>query len=114
MQGVDQRSPVEDDNDDEMQMALAASMRDLHFRQGLQGRSGIVEHGSGSGSGAASCAGDSGRISMMFRNVEATSRVYDADVTCSRTSVQARVDTMFNMTANEDIGRAWAKWITWL
>lgn len=47
---------------------------------------------------------------MMFRNAGATGRVNDADVSRSRTSVHAHVDTMFNKVANEDIDRAWAKW----
>ena len=47
---------------------------------------------------------------MMFCNAGATGRVYDADVSRSRTTTQACVDTMFSKTAHEDIGKAWAKW----
>ena len=108
---------VSSDEDLQEQMAINASLRDLHFRERVERSGGTYEHACGSGSGGrvsatgsnAGTSGSTSRIHTLFRNARSSGRAFDSDIARSKSPQQAQVDTLFGKKNKKGIGEAWAK-----
>ena len=82
---------IEDDDDDELQMALRESLRDRNVSR-------AVERRRGSGSGV--------RVSLGKRSITA---YFDKELSSNKVSMQPKISTAFDPESRDVLGLAWAK-----
>uniref|UniRef100_A0ACD5YH14 Uncharacterized protein n=1 Tax=Avena sativa TaxID=4498 RepID=A0ACD5YH14_AVESA len=87
-----------DDEDDDFQRAIDASLLEYQYRERVEQRGGRYEHGGSSGGGA---LGDGKRMLKGF----------DSDLAHAKAPVQTRIDTIWSEKENKEmLALAWSKW----
>ncbi|CAM0879667.1 unnamed protein product [Alopecurus aequalis] len=82
---------IEDDDDDQLQMALQESLRDRNVSRAIERR-----HGSGSGV----------RVSLGKRSITA---FFDKELSGNKVSMQPKISTALDINSKDVLGQAWAK-----